>query len=492
MADTFRGTVSIEAITTNVLVEAPSGEIIVIHNPHYFIELASVGPQGVRGNGWSAGAGVPSESGLHLPGDLYLDETNGDIYEWDGNDWILVGNIEGSVGPEGPEGPPGPKGDQGDQGPAGPQGVPGPQGDQGPEGPDGPQGSQGPAGPPGPTGDPGSEGPAGPEGPEGEKGDTGATGPIGPSGVAIAISDTQPGMVVSQLWWESDTGNSYLWYNDGNTSQWVQFNVGHTGATGAQGPQGEVGPQGATGAQGDEGPQGDPGPQGIQGIQGPIGNTGIQGPPGAVSCKVTKISATGPFTPDANMKYCRVTGWGAGGGAGGCPLTAAGQCAYGSPGNGGAKAVVTLTKAQVGAGPVTCTIGTGGAGGVGGAVGQPGGNTTFGSLLLAKGGEGGTFSTASTTASAAPSVSSQSTIGDQLGWTIRGTAGWHTPNTILVSVLSGAGELGGAQISVANANGTPGPANTGAGGSPPTNGVSQAAKNGGAGGSGYMIIEEYI
>lgn len=28
-----------------------------------------------------------------------------------------------------------------------------------------------------------------------------------------------------QMWWESDTGNLYIWYNDGNSSQWVQVNA---------------------------------------------------------------------------------------------------------------------------------------------------------------------------------------------------------------------------------------------------------------------------
>lgn len=40
------------------------------------------------------------------------------------------------------------------------------------------------------------------------------------------ISDTAPtSPQVGQLWYESDSGNTFIWYNDGNSSQWVQTNV---------------------------------------------------------------------------------------------------------------------------------------------------------------------------------------------------------------------------------------------------------------------------
>ena len=41
------------------------------------------------------------------------------------------------------------------------------------------------------------------------------------------IADAPPGGALQsgQLWWESDTGNTYIWYDDGNTQQWVQQNV---------------------------------------------------------------------------------------------------------------------------------------------------------------------------------------------------------------------------------------------------------------------------
>jgi len=40
----------------------------------------------------------------------------------------------------------------------------------------------------------------------------------------VIVSDTAPvGVKDSVMWWESDTGNLYINYNDGNTTQWVQI-----------------------------------------------------------------------------------------------------------------------------------------------------------------------------------------------------------------------------------------------------------------------------
>ena len=45
------------------------------------------------------------------------------------------------------------------------------------------------------------------------------------AGIAY-ISDTAPPYPVpGQMWWHSDTGNLYIYYNDGSSSQWVQINT---------------------------------------------------------------------------------------------------------------------------------------------------------------------------------------------------------------------------------------------------------------------------
>jgi len=56
-------------------------------------------------------------------------------------------------------------------------------------------------------------------------------------------------------WWQSNTGNSFIYYDDGNSKQWVQQNTlpdsalipGPAGPAGADGPAGPAGPAGAAG-----------------------------------------------------------------------------------------------------------------------------------------------------------------------------------------------------------------------------------------------------
>jgi hypothetical protein len=45
---------------------------------------------------------------------------------------------------------------------------------------------------------------------------------IGQGQIAVIADNAPANPANGQLWWESDTGILYLWYNDGNSSQWVQ------------------------------------------------------------------------------------------------------------------------------------------------------------------------------------------------------------------------------------------------------------------------------
>ena len=52
----------------------------------------------------------------------------------------------------------------------------------------------------------------------------------------VVISDNAPSSPdVGQLWWESDTATGHIYYNDGSTSQWVQFNSGSAGSGSSSG-----------------------------------------------------------------------------------------------------------------------------------------------------------------------------------------------------------------------------------------------------------------
>jgi hypothetical protein len=135
-----------------------------------------------------------------------------------------VADVPGPPGPQGPQGEDGADSTvPGPAGPPGPQGVKGDTGAQGPQGVKGDTGAQGPQGPQGATGATGAASTVpGPQGP------TGATGPTGPTGGQIMyIGDSPPASpVVGQTWYESDTGNSFVYYDDGNSVQWVPSHVG--------------------------------------------------------------------------------------------------------------------------------------------------------------------------------------------------------------------------------------------------------------------------
>ena len=137
---------------------------------------------------------------------------------------------------------------------AGTQGIPGPQG---------PQGIQGIQGPPGEDGVIGVDGKSAYEiwldngntgteqdfldslvGADGAPGEQGPPGADGADGVAIDfIQNTTPtgtgtsSIPAGALWFHTDSGIQYTYFNDGNTYQWVQ----ETLPLGSQGPQGANG-----------------------------------------------------------------------------------------------------------------------------------------------------------------------------------------------------------------------------------------------------------
>ena len=96
----------------------------------------------------------------------------------------------------------------------------------------------------------------GPTGSTGSQGATGPTGAQGQKGAQAYISDAAPssGVTAGDLWWDSDSGDFSIYFNDGSGSQWIEVGstgpTGPTGSTGAQGATGPTGAQGAVGAQG--------------------------------------------------------------------------------------------------------------------------------------------------------------------------------------------------------------------------------------------------
>ncbi len=123
---------------------------------------------------------------------------------------------------------------------------------------------------------------------------------------------------------------------------------------------------------------------------------------GGVTQKTQEFTSTGTFTVPSNCSSVSVLLVGGGGGAGGSRVlngTTGIICGGGGGGGGVIERTVTVTPGA----SITVTIGAGGAGGIGGSTfgGSVGSDSTFGTLLTAKGGgsgngwnDGGTQTTA--------------------------------------------------------------------------------------------------
>jgi len=72
-----------------------------------------------------------------------------------------------------------------------------------------------------------------------------ASGGAGGGGASVTTDDAAPSNPSDgDLWWDSDGGKMYVYYDDGSSSQWVSVSV--PGATGSTGPAGPTGPAGAS------------------------------------------------------------------------------------------------------------------------------------------------------------------------------------------------------------------------------------------------------
>ena len=116
-------------------------------------------------------------------------------------------------------------------------------------------------------------------------------------------------------------------------------------------------------------------------------------PPGRTLLRVISYTSNGTWTPLPDTTMVCLATQGAGGGGGGSTTTGSGASSAAGGGGGGYQE--RWLSAGWGASE-TVTVGTGGAGGVGGNNGQTGGTTSIGTLCVATGGEGGTWSARTT------------------------------------------------------------------------------------------------
>lgn len=195
---------------------------------------------------------------------------------------------------------------------------------------------------------------------------------------------------------------------------------------------------------------------------------------GGISIITPQIfTSSGTYTPTSGMKYCIIEVLG-GGGAGGGSI--GNNQGFGGAYGGYARKVVSA--ATIGASQ-TVTIGAGGTG-VSGASGNAGGTTSVGSIISATGGSGGPVGNSTT-----PLLGGIGSSGDI---NIRGASTPQGIFGIVIGSTGASGPYGAGAIGGSSANGSSASNNSGAGGG----GSYAATFTGGAGGSGIVIITEFI
>lgn len=214
---------------------------------------------------------------------------------------------------------------------------------------------------------------------------------------------------------------------------------------------------------------------------------------------VQRINATGTYTPTPGTKSVVVEVQGGGGGGGGSAITSGTQYSIGGGGGGGSYAKGRFTAAQIGA-SVAVTIGAGGTSGTNAANGGNGGTTSFGALISAPGGIGGSTGDAITTTTTrliGGGAGGATASGGNLlnGTGIDGGDGLNTGGNGAVTGFGGgspiAGGAGGGPSTSVGANGVTASC-PGAGGSGAGSNVSDATgKIGGAGAGGLVIVWEF-
>ncbi len=202
------------------------------------------------------------------------------------------------------------------------------------------------------------------------------------------------------------------------------------------------------------------------------------------------FAASGTYTPTSGMKYCIIECIGAGGG-GGAVTGVLGQNQGGGGGGGGAYSRVVATAATVSTSQVV-TIGAAGTAGTANGTGGTGGTTSVGSICTASGGAGG-LGFGSTVGGGG--------VGGSTGTGVIavGNAGGCGINATILTVTSFGGNGGSSGSGSGAALGRIGSTGVGAAAGPNSGGGgggalalnSTSANDGGAGGSGFVIITEY-
>jgi hypothetical protein len=213
---------------------------------------------------------------------------------------------------------------------------------------------------------------------------------VGQGQIAI-ISDTPPASPANgALWYESDSGILFIWYNDGNSSQWVQ----------------------------------------VGGL--------VQPPPPRMVQTILTVSGT--YTKPADLRYLEVEIMSPGGGGGGAGATPAAQYACGSGGGAGGWGRQLFPAASLPS-SVAYVVGAIGVG-QSSNNGTPGGTSSF-STLSATGGAPGSAGPNATAGTIQPGVGGIASGGEVTTQGARGTDGnWVAASGMVSSGIGGHSPFG--------------------------------------------------
>lgn len=213
---------------------------------------------------------------------------------------------------------------------------------------------------------------------------------------------------------------------------------------------------------------------------------------GAISATVASSTFTKSSYP--GLRAVRVRCWGSGGAGGGAAAASAGQHTVGGGGGAGGYSESFILASALAA-TETITVPSGGTGVVGGA-GNDGGDVSFGTLVIAKGGLGG--ETAGSNALATSAIGGKgggNGTGDIIGTGAPGTGGTGDA-TLAISGVGGSGYWGGGGQAVYTPSGSGSNAGNngtgwGAGGGGAAVNAGGTAKAGGVGTRGMCLVELY-
>lgn len=216
---------------------------------------------------------------------------------------------------------------------------------------------------------------------------------------------------------------------------------------------------------------------------------------GFTSIVIQAFTTTGTYTPTAGMKYCVIECVGGGGGGGAVVGTTGAHYCGGGGGSGGYSRKVA-SAATIGASQ-TVTIGGGGGGGSGGGNGSAGGDTSLGTLCIAKGGSGG----GGTNMGATFPVPGAGGIAGTGNIAIPGNSGKYGAYASIITVFLAPGAGGNSMFGAGGVTSTPssssfvnGASATGWGAGGGGGGVNNGTLNpsGGGGSSGVCFVTEFI